>query len=247
MKDIEIRRRELLAELAMLDELQAQTAPVKHEDVSGPSKSLTAVRWKFTRPLRDLVLDALEEIGFMSYGQQLAMYIKARFGRDVTATRFGTLSVDEEKAFKRDSSRTVWLCHGVTHDRAEAVKRLWARSDWELAHRVVGPVFGRAQYLRSTARFATLAMKADEIAANPDLLRFIAADHARDLGVTVRHGRFELEQWHDLAEKELAAIVDKELGDATRAALSFSKKLTPTEQLFGAATRPVSVVPRKRA
>jgi hypothetical protein len=197
--------------------------------------------------LRELVLDALEEIGFMTYGQQLAMYIKARFGRVITATRFGTLSVDEGKAYKRGSTRTVWLCHGLTHDRAEAVKRLWGRSDWDLARRIVTPAFGRAQYLRSIARFATLAMNADELAVDPDLLRFMAADHARDLGVIIRRGSFELEQWRELAEKELALIAEKEAHAANTAMRVFSEQLSASEQLFGTATRPVPVVTRKQA
>jgi len=244
--DIETRRKELVAELAELDRLEAAAASHRQR----PSTQQASVeetpkspreRFGSTRSLRDAVLDALEEIGFMTYGQQLAMYIKARFGREIQPTRLGTLSADEEKALRRGSSRPVWLCHGLTHDRTEAVKRLWARSDWDLADRVVTPVFGRAQYLRSTARFSALAMKADGFAANPELLRFIAADHARDLGLTVQRGRFELEEWRAMAERQLSEISTKEREFVNRSLAIWPTTLSTVEKLFGRAPRPFVV------
>src|SRR5262245_28998206 len=125
-KDIEARRRALLEELARLDQLQAQTKPsvgAKTPPRAAKGADADTSATKTGRSLRDLVLDALDEIGFMTYTQQLTLYIKARFGRDVNAARFGTLSADEENSFARRSSRSVWLCHGLTHDRAEPVKR----------------------------------------------------------------------------------------------------------------------------
>ena len=245
LSEIEAKKRRLQAELAQLEGISSKGKKALSEDASpelidAPTESARAQSGS-VRPLRDVVIDALQEIGFMTYGQQLSMYIRARFGREVPSTRFGTLSVDEEKAFRRGSSRPVWLCHGLTHDRGEAVKRLWARSDWGIADRIVTPLFGRAQYLRATARFATLAMDADGFAAEPDLLRFIAADHARDLGVLVRRGEFAFQEWGAAAEKELSTIASKEREAVDRFLSTWSTRPEPVEQLFGRPPRPIVV------
>jgi len=242
--DIAARKRELLAELAALDGEDALTVQGRQSRAREADQTTTSSHQeaKSVRSIRDLVLDALDEIGFMTYGQQLAMYVRGRFGREVSPTRFGTLSADEEKAFRRGSTRTVWLCHGLTHDRGHAVKRLWARSDWPLGDRIVTPIFGRAQYLRATARFVELAMKADEFAANSDILRFMAADHARDLGVKVRHGHFELVEWRELAQKQLATIAGKERDLIDKAVAVLTHQLDPAAQLFGTTPRPFVVV-----
>ena len=183
--------------------------------------------------MRDLVLDALDEIGFTCYAQQLMLYIKARYGRELNPTRFGTLSVDEERAYSRGTSRPVWLCHGLTFDRAEPVKRLWARSDWARESRLVTPAFGRSQYLRAAAKFSELAMQADGLAADPNLMRYLAADHARDLGIVVKHGEFKLKEWRDLALAQLSALEIKESGLLNLTALDLAKALEGAELLFG--------------
>lgn len=202
-----------------------------------------ARRERGVRSLRDLLLDALEEIGFMAYSQQLTLYVQARFGRSVPPTRFGTVSADEARAHARGATRAVWLGHGLTGDRAEPVKRLWGRSDWPLTARIVTPVFGRAQYLRAAARFAELAMKADGFAAEPDRLRYLAADHAKDLGLPVRHGRFDLDIWRATAEEQLVELRTKEAEMAERSALQWNEQLSAAEKLFGrdagAVLRPV--------
>jgi len=225
------RKAQLLRELADLESAEAQaTAPATVNEHA--SDTASAPR-RAGRSMRDLVLDALAEIGFTCYAQQLMLYIKARYGRELNPTRFGTLSVDEERAYSRGTSRPVWLGHGLTFDRAEPVKRLWARSDWPLESRLVTPTFGRAQYLRAAAKFSELAMQADALAADPNLMRYLAADHARDLGVVVKHGEFNLKEWRELAMAQLSAVEDQETGLLKRTALDLTKALEGAELLFG--------------
>lgn len=195
-----------------------------------------------SRSVRDLVLDALDELGLPMYSQQLALFIRARFGREIPATRFGTLSVDEERAFARAARRSVWLGHGLTFDRAEPIKRVWGRSDWPLADRLVTPTWGRVQHLRLTARLAELAAQADEIAANPELLKFLAADYAQELGVKVTKGEFELDTWRSLALEQLQRVVDKDLPLVEQAAKTWRDVLSESESLFGRRARPDLVV-----
>jgi hypothetical protein len=232
-----LRKAQLLRELADLESAEAQVTAPPEEVVSASAAAVVPRRTG--RSMRDLVLDALSEIGFTCYAQQLMLYIKARFGREFNPTRFGTLSVDEERAFARGTSRPVWLSHGLTFDRAEPVKRLWSRSDWPLETRLVTPAFGRAQYLRAAAKFSELAMEADTLAADPNLMRYLAADHARDLGVVVKHGEFKLAEWRDLALAQLATVEEKESGLLTSSARELAKTLEGPELLFGRKQKPV--------
>ena len=84
-------------------------------------------------------------------------------------------------------------------------------------------------------------MKADEFAVEPNILRFMAADHARDLGVKVRHGIFELEEWRDLAQRQLGEIAGKERDLIHKAVALLTHQLDPAEQLFGTTPRPFVV------
>jgi hypothetical protein len=231
------RRAKLLRELAELEATDVPTISASSTMEEDPQPATSSRRGG--RSMRDLVLDALDEIGFCCYAQQLMLYIKARFGRELNPTRFGTLSVDEERAYARGTSRQVWLAHGLTFDRAEPVKRLWARSDWPLERRLVTPAFGRVQYLRVAAKFSELAMQADVLAADPNLMRYLAADHARDLGGIVKHGEFKLEEWRELALAQLAPLIDKEDAFLKLAALELTAGLEGAELLFGRKQKPV--------
>lgn len=231
------RKAELLRELADLESAEAQAAaPAPGDEVLSTARSAPR---RSARSMRDLVLDALAEIGFTCYAQQLALYIKARYGRELNPTRFGTLSVDEERAYSRGTSRLVWLCHGLTFDRVEPVKRLWARSDWPLERRLVTPIFGRTQYLRAAAKFSELAMQADALAADPHLMRYLAADHARDLGVVVKHGEFNLREWRELALAQLLALEEKEADLLKGTAEDLALRLEGAESLFGRRQKPM--------
>jgi hypothetical protein len=229
---------ELEQELALLQKAAKEAErPNAHAEPPAVLRSAS-----IKRSVRDLVLESLDEIGFPVYSQQLALLIRALFGREVPATRFGTLSVDEERTFARAAPRSVWLAHGLTFDRAEPIKRIWARSDWPLEQRVVTPIWGRVQQLRLTARLAELAMEANEIAANPDLLRYLAADYAQDLGVKITKGKFFLDQWRDLALEQLQRVVDKDLVLTEQAASAWPSVLSGPELLFGRRARPELVV-----
>lgn len=201
------------------------------------------------RPLRLMVLDALDDLGWPTYSRELMLYLKARYGRTISSTRFGTLGSDEVKAFaKRGSSDEVtatsdgipragprpgWLCFGLTYDRGEAIKRLWARSDWPLDRRVVAPTSGRIQHLKLTKRLAELALETSDTAADPVALKIIAADHARDLpGVMFRRGDFPLEMWRDTAARLLHELEPRDQEARVEAARNIARH-SERFQLFG--------------
>ena len=228
--ELRAKRLKLLEELERVEAQLASSTGTATNIVDGVASK---------RPLRGVALDALHEIGSLAYSQTLAVYLKARYGRQVAATRFGTLSKDEEKSFNSGSPRPVWLCHGLTFNTGEAVRRLWARSDWPLADRIIAPLTGRVIYLRSSARFAELAEKHADSAADSDLLKFLAADFARDLGISFRRGEFPLSVWRDTALGLLREIEDEDRTARVAAAERLAGSMSESELLFGRAPRPV--------
>lgn len=187
------------------------------------------------RPLRAVVLDALEDIGWPTYSRELSQVSSAWFGRAIQPERFGSLASDEAKAFQRalegSRVRPVWLCFALTHDRHQPIKRLWGRSDWPLEWRIVAPTSGRIQHLKLTASLCELAQR--EGAANPEMMAIIAADHARDLpGVRVQRGRFELEAWRTTALELLHELEPRDAETRAESAARLRER-GPFTQLFG--------------
>jgi len=160
------------------------------------------------RPLRDVMVDALEDLGCLVHSRDLALYCKARYGRPITAERFGSLSRDEMDTYRKGTTnRPVWLCFGLTYNRHEAIRRLWGRSDWPIEERVVAPTTGRILQLTLTKRLCEIALEADayaEGAESAEMLHTLAASHAGDLpDVKVRYGEFDLVGWRDKAAEQL--------------------------------------------
>ncbi len=229
---------------ASLAELEAKLASLTTEggglasDPPDGSGALSPKERGARQPLRDLVLTALEELGCPAYSRQLAVYLKVTRGRSISPERFGSLSRDELEAYRRaPSKRPVWLCHVLTADRHEVIRRLWARSDWPREWRVFAPTSGRVQQLAMTRRLCELALDADRIAVDPQMLRIFVADHARALpGVTVQRGVFELDEWRRRAAEELARWEEADRV-ARAASAEWLRARPPLHQLFGVLER----------
>jgi hypothetical protein len=189
-----------------------------------------------TRPLRDLVLDMLQEAATPLNSLLLASIIRPLFGRAIPSTRFGTLSKDEVKSYASSRARPVYLCHCLTHEHGQAVKRFWARSDWPLSERVMGPMSGRILFLRGAAWTVTIAKQVDEgerAADNPEILKFIAADQARDAGLSVKRGDFPFEEWQVLIAAALERHVAEDYAIREAGAQFLEQHLDDRELLFG--------------
>ena len=194
------------------------------------------------KPVRQVVLDVLEDCGTLLYSRELSNIARAIYGRQVPASRFGGLARDEANSFESSRPRPVYLCHGLTHDRGLAIKRLWGRSDWPLAERIVAPTTGRAQHLRVTAALCEIALDRVDTTAEPETLHILAADHASDLpGVKVKRGDFELKHWRDVA-RELLEDVGPEDEQKREDAAERLSRLSPRQQLFGAPEQMLVVV-----
>lgn len=236
------RREELLRMKRQLEDLlsgvEAQIREAGSPELAEPKESIgTAQEGKWTgskRPVRELVLDSLDELGWPAYTREITQYCTARFGREIAATRYGSLMKDEMQAFRPGTSRRpVWLCFALTSDRHQAIKRLLCRSDWPLDRRILAPSSGLVQYLSLTARLCELAMKFESSAADAQMLRIIAADHARDLpGVRLIKGKFDLEGWRSMALEQLRDAAERD--EVTRkASAERLEARSELYQLFG--------------
>jgi hypothetical protein len=135
------------------------------------------------QPLRQALLDALDDLRYPTTSRTLAAFLAARVGRETPSNQFGRIAAQERAAFRRggEGARPVWLGSGVAADDFRAIKNVWGRSDWALDWRVVAPTSSRVQHLRATEALCRLAERAEEEAQDPDALRALALAHAKDL------------------------------------------------------------------
>ena len=186
-----------------------------------------------SRPLRDITLDALADARWALNSLMLASVLGPLHGRSIASSRFGTLSSDEQASFDSKRARPVYLCHCLTHDQGQAMKRFWARSDWPLADRIVGPMSTRVLFLRGAKWAIQLAAKAKD-ASDPDRLKYVAADQARDAGLQVRRGEFHFADWITAIDAQLKAIAGDDELVRRAAGDKLSLQLGERELLFGA-------------
>lgn len=237
LSELETMRRELQEMLVKVDEQlnEIRLAPEPNGVKPEAHRDEKSKGRLWARSAREMLLDGLGDLEWPAYSRELAQLVEARFGRKILPTRFGTLAADEIAAFRSKGSggRPVWLCFAVTADRHEPIKRLLARSDWPYERRIYALTTGRIQHLQMTKRFCELAMNADEFAVDPQMLRILAADHARDLpNVAVRRGVFELERWRDVAVEQIAELGPRDEALRKESAARLARR-AEFYQLFG--------------
>lgn len=191
-------------------------------------------------PLREFVLSMLEAVGAMVPSRSLGKLYRAKFGKEVPPERFGTLSSDERKAFEANRKRAVFLCHGLTFQEGLAIKRLWGRSDWELEARIVGPRTGRVVFLQFAAWINAEADRADVgvVWRESEMLKYLAADCAREMDLKVRKTEFHFAEWRAHALDELARIKEEDAQVRRAAAVEIAARAGFDEvtKMFGAST-----------
>lgn len=235
---------------ANIDKLKAQEAKLERqlaevrEQRAALEKGSGSKSGKGGRPIRDIILDLLQGARCPINSLVLASVIRPLHGRAVPSTRFGTLSNDEASSYDSSRARPVYLCHGLTFDHGQAVKRFWARSDWPLAERVIGPMSGRILFLKGAAwtiELARLVSDKQLPADNPETLNYVAADQARDAGIQVKRGSFPYDSWASLISDAIARHDAEDRAVREKAALDLERRLSERDLLFGARTGFVSL------
>ena len=192
------------------------------------------------RSLRDITLDLLAEAGMPLNSLLIAGVLSALYSRQVPSTRFGTLSIDEQKSFTAGRvTRPVYLCHCLNAADGVAVKRFWARSDWALHERIIGPMTGRVLFLKSAIWVIKLAQDRGEAAS--ERLKFMAADHARGAGLKVDRGSFQFVEWLTALNAHLEKYLPEDEEVRRAAAAAIERRLNDRDRLFGARGGLVSI------
>jgi hypothetical protein len=216
-------------------DLERRLAAVRGRRVALEKRSNAAAP-RARRPLREITLDMLQEAHCPLNSLLLASVIRPLQGRTIAATRFGTMSNDEAASYDSSRARPVYLCHCLTADQGQTLKRFWARSDWPLSERVIGPISGRILFLKGAAWTIELArlVAGDRLGAdNPDLLNYVAADQARDAGIPVKRGEFRYDAWQRLISEAIGRHEAEDRTVRERAAAELEQRLTERELLFG--------------
>jgi hypothetical protein len=239
MKDVGQLQQEELELERRLDEVRSQLTVARQR--RGPARPKSgAARPAERRPLRELVLDVLNDAGAPLNSLLIASVFRPVYKRDVPSTRFGTLSADEQRSFDSTRPRPVYLCHCLTHDRGQAMKRFWARSDWPLEERLIGPMTGRVLFLKGATWIIRLAQTAGE-GTDADQLRFVAADQARDAGCQVKRGEFPFNDWITQIQGQIERYFADDRAVRLGASAELAARLDERALLFGAPGELISI------
>lgn len=223
-------------------ELERQLSNIRMQRMAIERTSRSAK--ETVRPLRDVLLDTLADAHFPLNSLLLASIMRPLYGRNVPSSRFGTLSNDEIKSFDSKRPRLVYLCHCLTYDHGQAVKRFWARSDWPLAARIMGPMSARVLFLQGAAWVISLAQAVEagtRSADNLEILKYVAADQARDAGLPVKRGDFPYQDWLEAIAATLSRHEESDRVTREESGDTLAAKLNERELLFGTSPGLVSL------
>jgi hypothetical protein len=221
----------------LLDDLRDHVSATRRalEEEAAQAQARAALASTSQQPLRLVVLDALADLGYPTVSPTLGAFVAARFGREIPASQFGTLAVQERAIVRRagPEARPVWLASGLTLDGFRPVKRIWARSDWPLRWRIITPTSSRLQQFHVTEALCRLALQADTEAQDPAALRALALGHAQDLpGVVVDRQDPDFARYAALAHTLFEELEPDDLRERLEAAETL-RTLPVQTQLFG--------------
>lgn len=238
MNDHEARRR-LEEENA---ELKARLA--KLEAAGATERKLSAVRNAGAPrlPLREWLLETLSDVGHPLYSQYVTALHVCHFDRPLAATRLGTLAADERKRIETGRAAGPMLTNGLVANTGTPIKRIWARSDWPLADRVVADTSGRVLFLKTALWVFEQATRADAKWANQAALEMLANQLARDVPIDTRALHRDFSAWSARVREELAGLEQRDLERREAAAEGLASALNERQLLLGAAG-PFTVVP----
>jgi hypothetical protein len=101
------------------------------------------------RPLRELVLDILDERGVPALPRVIGVVAVARYGKTLPVSRFASLRRDEERAYRKDPSRPAWVVPALSLRGLTAIPRIVTSSSWPPGRRLIGSRTLRANHLRT--------------------------------------------------------------------------------------------------
>jgi hypothetical protein len=235
--DVQRRLSRLAAEQARLvAELEvAQLAP--------SDRVKTAAGLAGQRPMREQVLDILDELGVPVAPRVISEVALACYGRSLPAARFASLRRDEERAYRKDpTARPAWVVPVINVVGLTAIPRIIANSAWEAERRLIGARTLRTNHLKTLIALVNRTIHLSNGAAEPDpQLAALIARYAGSIGgamAPVEASDFVLIR--AAAEEELARIEPLDAEERHAAARRLAKLPAP-EQLWGRAAFPLVI------
>jgi hypothetical protein len=236
---------EALARLLAHLEQHLQTVGEALGTQAGPTRPESGRR--SPQPFRQTLLEALADLGYPTDSRTLRAFVSARYGIAIPTRQFGTLAVQERAIFSRGgiTARPVWLGSGMTLEGFHPVKRIWGRSDWPDAWRIITPHSDRIQQLHVTEALCRLAEQAEKEAQDAAALRAMALRHTLNQnlpGVRVDEREPDFAEYADLANFLLRKFEPEERDVQEEAAVALAT-LPERVRLFGAEDRDLATTP----
>jgi hypothetical protein len=219
---------ELNAEYESLAE-QLRFAELEAREIAAPRARKPA------KPLRELALDALDDLGVPAPPALIADLTEALTGMRPSPSRFASLRRDEENAARRNiAARPAWIVPAINAAELTAIPRLLCSSAWSLDRRIVGSRSMRTDHLRIAESLARRLKQLREAGAsesrNIDRLLFPIAraiPGATETGKLVDPDRIT-----EAARAELAVLDDADRAERGEACARLASS-SPQVRLWG--------------
>lgn len=181
------------------------------------------------KPLRELALDALDDLGVPAPPALIADLTAALTGNRPSPSRFASLRRDEENAARRNlAARPAWIVPAISAAELTAIPRLLTSSTWALERRIIGSRSMRTDNLRIATSLANRLAQLREIGAlearNIEHLLFPFARSipgANDTGEPIDPKRVT-----EAAQAELTILEETDLAERHAAAARLSSSGT---------------------
>jgi hypothetical protein len=188
------------------------------------------------RPMREQVLDILEELGVPASPRLISEIAVAHYGRPLPASRFASLRRDEERAYRKDAlSRPAWVVPALSAQGLTSIPRIVATSAWSSERRLIGARTLRANHLRTVLVLLSIQERTRQ-ASNPGATAHLDAmilAFAQTVPRAVEPGQqIEPLRIREAAKAELALIDEMDL-DERRTAAHRLANLQQLHQLWG--------------
>lgn len=186
------------------------------------------------RPMREQVLEMLDEIGVPSAPRTISEFAAAYCSLSLPPTRFASLRRDEMNAYKKNpSSRPSWVVPAINAFGLTALPRAVASSSWEPERRLIGSRTPRVNHLRTLLALlrSRKRTKADDQRVHKLdalIVRYASTvPGALDMGSVPDHERV-----NEAAVVELGRIEPLDLEERRQFADQL-RALSPSTQLWG--------------
>ncbi len=142
------------------------------------------------RPMRELALDVLEEVGVPAAPSTVSEFA-ACFGLSIPASRFSSLRRDEQRAYRKNPlSRPAFVVPAISAVGLTAVKRVVCSSAWEDERRVIGSRSLHVNHLKFLLALLAASGRAPRVGeANVDRIWALVTRYAMSVPGALKVGK----------------------------------------------------------